>query len=490
MKTARWTSQCPNCHTQIESGSPIVPLAGDGGRIQWVHADCLPAQYSTKAECPHWIRRGVCHLGPGKCMFTHPKKPALESNTKSIKAGFTKAGRVGVFRRFLVSEFGDLLLRGLVLDVAGGKGELSFELENLHDVPCIVVDPRASLLDSFAERFCRFRARHFFYSGTGSLDTDGMFVTDAVSEGFKNRWRIYEEQHLPGALQRQTNKCGAANSVTELELRWPRHLRLFFDEALVNWTQQRRVLSKLLASGTKSNDLENSDDGGDIHKVKVSEKVPSVGTAEDKFFQQALQRVFKEVLIGESSRKQRYQKLVDGRLELLSPPETKLPPSTTAAIIRSKSSAVAGEFSTTQQQDNRVSECTENTQLWTAESAYSTLVSGASLIVGLHCDGAAEPIVDFALAHNKAFAIVPCCTCSKQFPRRRITKKRRRKQQETDGDSGEVKSLTGDIDEEEEISVLVKSYGDLLEYLEAKDRRIRRTQLDFDGKNICLYFKP
>ena len=28
--------------------------------------------------------------------------------------------------------------------------------------------------------------------------------------------------------------------------------------------------------------------------------------------------------------------------------------------------------------------------------------------MGLHCDGAAEPIIDFALAHGKAFAIVPC----------------------------------------------------------------------------------
>ena len=127
-------------------------------------------------------------------MFTHPKKPALESNTKSIKAGFTKAGRVGVFRRFLVSEFGDLLLRGLVLDVAGGKGELSFELENLHDVPCIVVDPRASLLDSFAEHFCRFRARHF-HQWHGLFDTDGMFVKTLSLKASKSLANL-REQHL------------------------------------------------------------------------------------------------------------------------------------------------------------------------------------------------------------------------------------------------------------------------------------------------------
>ena len=51
------------------------------------------------------------------------------------QAAFTKAGRVGVFRRFGVKEFGP----AAVVDVAGGKGELSFELENLHDVACVVV---------------------------------------------------------------------------------------------------------------------------------------------------------------------------------------------------------------------------------------------------------------------------------------------------------------------------------------------------------------
>jgi hypothetical protein len=31
-----------------------------------------------------------------------------------------------------------------VVDVAGGKGELSFELINLSNVPCTVIDPRYS----------------------------------------------------------------------------------------------------------------------------------------------------------------------------------------------------------------------------------------------------------------------------------------------------------------------------------------------------------
>jgi ubiquinone/menaquinone biosynthesis C-methylase UbiE len=39
-----------------------------------------------------------------------------------------------------------------VLDVAGGKGELAFELVNVSNVPATVVDPRPLLLDNFIKR--------------------------------------------------------------------------------------------------------------------------------------------------------------------------------------------------------------------------------------------------------------------------------------------------------------------------------------------------
>jgi len=47
--------------------------------------------------------------------------------------------------RFLIDTFGrELLSSGSgVLDVAGGKGELSFELINLNAIPATVVEPRA-----------------------------------------------------------------------------------------------------------------------------------------------------------------------------------------------------------------------------------------------------------------------------------------------------------------------------------------------------------
>ena len=345
MKLARRTSPCVACGAPIVVDTPIAPLLGQNGRIRWVHSACAPA---TPQPCPHWVRRGVCHLGD-RCALAHP--PLVDVPGAFAHAAFTKAGRVGVFRRFVVKEFGP----AAVVDVAGGKGELSFELENLHDVACVVVDPRAPMLDDVSQRFRRFRARGFLANGD-----------EAVSEGFRRRWREHEEAGV------------------ELALRRPRHLRLFFDGALVDWTVS----------------------GG------------------DDFFAAAARRWTREVLIGESSRKQNYAKR-NGRLELLPPPP------------------------------DVVSETDE----WSAVSAREALLA-ADLLVGLHCDGAAEPIIDFALAHGKAFAIVPCCTCSKQFPHRRMN------------------------------GAPVKSYDNLVAYLLAKDPRIRKARLDFDGRNACLFFRP
>jgi hypothetical protein len=41
-------------------------------------------------------------------------------------------------------------------------------------------------------------------------------------------------------------------------------------------------------------------------------------------------------------------------------------------------------------------------------------------VVGLHPDEATEAIVDYALAHNKPFAVVPCCVFAAQFPGRAL----------------------------------------------------------------------
>lgn len=86
------------------------------------------------------------------------------------------------------------------------------------------------------------------------------------------------------------------------------------------------------------------------------------------------------------------------------------------------------------------------------------LIQGCSLVAALHPDQAAEYAVRLALALRKPFAVVPCCVYSAEFPRRRL-------------DSG----------------ALVRSYEDLLQYLQALDPRIQREELDFEGKRTVIY---
>ena len=71
----------------------------------------------------------------------------------------------------------------------------------------------------------------------------------------------------------------------------------------------------------------------------------------------------------------------------------------------------------------------------------------------MHPDGATESIVDFALAHGKPFAVVPCCIYYPTPP---------------------------------------MSYQRFIKYLVAKapPNVIRTCVLDFEGKNVCVYSLP
>eukprot|EP00597_Dinobryon_sp_UTEXLB2267_P001362 CAMPEP_0170063494 /NCGR_PEP_ID=MMETSP0019_2-20121128/4338_1 /TAXON_ID=98059 /ORGANISM="Dinobryon sp., Strain UTEXLB2267" /LENGTH=320 /DNA_ID=CAMNT_0010269933 /DNA_START=252 /DNA_END=1216 /DNA_ORIENTATION=- len=92
------------------------------------------------------------------------------------------------------------------------------------------------------------------------------------------------------------------------------------------------------------------------------------------------------------------------------------------------------------------------------EKALQTL-QHCSIIVGMHPDQAAEHIVNWAIRNNKPFAIIPCCVFARRFPKRQLK----------DGKS-------------------VTSYGDLISYLMEKHSDIQAVEMDFEGRNVLLYF--
>mmetsp|Transcript_38542 Transcript_38542/g.100117 ORF Transcript_38542/g.100117 Transcript_38542/m.100117 type:complete len:343 (-) Transcript_38542:209-1237(-) len=81
-----------------------------------------------------------------------------------------------------------------------------------------------------------------------------------------------------------------------------------------------------------------------------------------------------------------------------------------------------------------------------------------SVLVGLHPDAATEPIVDFALAHRRPFAVVPCCVHAKAAP--------------------------GRVDAQ---GRPVRTYEAFLDYLQAKSPRIRRAELAIGGRSTVLF---
>ena len=101
----------------------------------------------------------MCLYGDS-CKFGHPKDvilPLVDDRQrigKRQKKRVYNVGRSSALRRWLLHTFGrDYLSSGSgVLDVAGGSGELSFELVNLNDVPSTVFDPRDLVLTRVARK--------------------------------------------------------------------------------------------------------------------------------------------------------------------------------------------------------------------------------------------------------------------------------------------------------------------------------------------------
>jgi len=121
-----------------------------------------PAPESTarrRALCKFWMSNGICRRT--QCNCYHPEGDELKAarvrwrqeqfqrvasnaqpddpHPEQEKKGH--AARAAVFAEWLCEVFGDDLLRGGVVDIAGGRGELAFEL-SVKNIPCIVLDPR------------------------------------------------------------------------------------------------------------------------------------------------------------------------------------------------------------------------------------------------------------------------------------------------------------------------------------------------------------
>ncbi|EGD75894.1 hypothetical protein PTSG_00604 [Salpingoeca rosetta] len=199
---ARYAGVCKLCAGDVKPGDRIWPgelepvyVQGIGKkprgvrmRRPWVHVQCAAAQAGVPESelvpplCKHWKQRGTC-LGRERCIFSHPEelgaavrerlvseRARREARAKPNRHGEVEApiqnrgkgkrnlvrnkARSSVFRRFIIDTFGwhTLMSGSGVLDVAAGKGEVSFELTRLCGIPAVSVEPRAMSLERFVRR--------------------------------------------------------------------------------------------------------------------------------------------------------------------------------------------------------------------------------------------------------------------------------------------------------------------------------------------------
>ena len=141
MSVGRWTAgistSCDVCAASIVAGDEMYPYALDEvkRKYRWAHRDCLVDPQPPL--CKHWKFLGRCSL-PDTCFFSHACAPAPPKRGRKI----LKTGRAFAFRRWILEKFPSARSAA---DVAGGKGELSFELLNLNNWDVAVFDPRGSL---------------------------------------------------------------------------------------------------------------------------------------------------------------------------------------------------------------------------------------------------------------------------------------------------------------------------------------------------------
>lgn len=101
-------------------------------------------------------------------------------------------------------------------------------------------------------------------------------------------------------------------------------------------------------------------------------------------------------------------------------------------------------------------------------------VRDASLIIGLHADGATEAIVDAALLYHKPFVVVPCCVFPNLFCERYIS---------VPTEDSITESTNANLRH-----VPVRTHDQFCKYLLAKDSRFEMEILPFEGRNIAIWW--
>lgn len=398
----------------------------------WIHATPCAEQVFRNLKqpvepppCRHWLRLNRCPFG-SDCFFLHPTAQQQQQQDAATVTMLQQQPQVkrawggrrkklfkptsSVFRAWLLNTFGhDYFLKHQqqqqsttvdmsvgVIDIAGGKGELAFEMENLSGIRTHVIDPRPLTLRN---AFLKWISGHYDKAANNPV--------------FQKYLTHYDNTKIPS---------------------YPGHLRVFFDGELLHWfLNHQHCQTEHTSQGNKT-----SSTSSPLEKNKLE--------TQQEWWDQCRATARRQ-----SWTKKGLSLTMDQDGDQGDEADHTTPTATTKNTNTnySPSQALQPWLSAAPKDTSNVIEAI-------------SVLSKCSAVIGLHPDQATEACVDFALATNKPFAVVPCCVFSSMFPKRRL---------QSDGSP-------------------VRSTQQLIQYLMEKDKRIQVDTLGFEGMNKVVYLSP
>lgn len=299
------------------------------------------------------LMEAVRELEALKAERRHQQNGAVQRRSRyATRRRLQNDERSGIFRQWLCEMYGTEVLRGGsgVLDVAGGRGGLGFELVNVSRIPCTVIDPRP-IEPGLARLERKWRIIQGIASGGAELLSGGI-ASGGDAAALSERSRAARQVHV------EWREAHQAMVAMHSSLRRPAHWRLCW----------RRELWEGVASKAALRTRPANDELAALNEQLMHWQHEA----------RAMQWTKKGLVQGSDEGERADDVDVEAEEEI-----------------------GAGEAAALDKEAGRLHAC----DVW-------EVLAKCSLVAGMHPDQPTEAIVDFALATGKPFAVVPCCVYS------------------------------------------------------------------------------